>query len=418
MKRGIKISKTKKAGLLEKIVTAGAALLFGIAWLGTSSPGCALSTYHVEINSRFSCAKKQESQKYCCTDAHDALESEDGLGLTEKDKQDFDSIVRGAVDAVLKAHKNMKLKTPLIRYSRTSASEVMQTIDDVMKYEGFRKVEHDVRLLNQALKSKELDCDTALLMYSAIAQILDIPFAAVREPKHIFFRWRLPDGDFLDWEPMDGKRVYHRVSVTKTGFPFPLIVIRKDEKKEEAGSTIYGRGISSKDALALHYASIGMVWRKKRKLKKALHFYEKAYSANPNDPVTRNCKGFADMMNRRNESAIERFSEAIMLDPEYKIAFLNRGVAYLTTNEYDHAILDFKKFLEFDPDNCKAHYLVGVAFFRKGEYRKAADNFRRSYSINPKNRNILESLNTALEKERTEGKPEKKEKLLTKAEYR
>jgi tetratricopeptide (TPR) repeat protein len=398
-------------------VTAGAALLFGIAAPGLGSSGCALHTQSIVPNHSFTCAKSSgKTQKYFSTDALTALKSEEGLGLIDKDRHDFGDIVNKAVSAVQKTRRKLCGETPFSKYRLDSAVQVMETLDDVMKKIGFRRVDYDVRLLNRAIKSKRVDCDTALWFYSAVGQILNIPFEVVREHNHLFFRWRLADRTFLDWEPLVGKRVYGQISVTKASMPSSVVMVDDDSKKV-TDNGVYGRGINSKEALALHYANVGVLWRKKGDFKKASQLYEEAYRANPKDPAIINCMGVAHLVKREYKAAIEKFSKTLVSDPALIVAYINRGITYLRLREYDKALEDFNKFKEFEQDNCKIHYLIGVAFYRKGEYGKAVESFDTSHSLNPKNKHILKAKDLALQ-EMAKRKKDETVKILPKVSAR
>jgi len=98
-----------------------------------------------------------------------------------------------------------------------------------------------------------------------------------------------------------------------------------------------------------------------------------------------------------NERAIELFQQALELDPEYPLARAYRGFADVVANNYDQAP---KEVLEqalkmtsaavaMDEQNGRCHWLLGLVHFYLGNFAEEERHNRRAIALNPNDANAL-----------------------------
>jgi tetratricopeptide (TPR) repeat protein len=111
--------------------------------------------------------------------------------------------------------------------------------------------------------------------------------------------------------------------------------------------------INPKDALAHH--SLGDIWHKKGDLNKALSYYEKASSFEPNNKDFRKTlANFYYSSLGRTGDAIEHYCQIIESDPSDSDAHLILGHISAAIKKFDEAKIFFMRVLEIDPFNTDA----------------------------------------------------------------
>jgi tetratricopeptide (TPR) repeat protein len=452
-------SEASGPSLLERIVRPVRALAFAIGVFGLSSSGCMpYSNYSVKPSPSSVCAKKQGNftQKYC-TNAHERLDMEKELMEEElrATGEYFEFLDRSVIDGVLRevgGAARFDGYSHFRNYRKDSARKFMNKIDRFFRGEGYKRIKSDVPLLSQALKTKTFDCDTAVSIYLALAEVLDLPLVAVREPEHIYLRWYFNDGTYLEWEPLEGEKKF--LASTERRINDAYFKSRfKGEIRTAIKNGVYLADLTPQDILAMHYAFVSRAWRKKGNLEKAIELIDKAYSLSPKDPIICNNRGYAYLRIGDFDAAIENFNAALRSYPGFSKAYLNRGVAWFKKQDYNKSIEDFnmcigldstnfkaftnrgfaylrlghfdKALEDFDvskdlqPNNFNAYYLSGFAWFRKGDYNKAVENFSKAFELNPDYTPALEAKEAVLKKKQEiRVKSKQKDELLTRAEFR
>ncbi len=94
-----------------------------------------------------------------------------------------------------------------------------------------------------------VDCDIAAYLYIAIGQVLGYPLHLIDIPNHIFVRWELGEGRFINYETMDGLVTDDHYYRRKWQIPDALI---------QKGGIL--RSMSIVEAKAYHDASIAEAW--------------------------------------------------------------------------------------------------------------------------------------------------------------
>lgn len=83
----------------------------------------------------------------------------------------------------------------------------------------------------------------------------------------------------------------------------------------------------------------------------------------------------------RYDKAIEYYNKAITIDPNYVYAYSNRGIAYAWKGEYDKAIDDFNKGILLSPNDAHIYFNRGVAYHNSGQDDKATSDLNKACDI-------------------------------------
>ncbi|MBW2997760.1 tetratricopeptide repeat protein [Candidatus Woesearchaeota archaeon] len=456
-----KNGKASELSLLERIVRPVSALALAIGVFGLSNACMPNLNHSIKPSPSSVCAEKHGgyTQKYC-TNAHERLDME--KDFIEEDsraaEEYFAFLDLSVIDGVRKKVGNRARLagwSNLEKCGKHSAREIMKTIDNFFEDEGFTRTESDVPLLSQALKAKTFDCDTGVFVYLALAEVMDIPLVAVREPgneigeEHIYLRWRFSKKEYLEWEPLKGEKKL--LSNRKRRINDFYIRNRfKGSVKTAIKNGVYLADLKPQEIIAMHYTFVGKAWREKGNLEKAVEHLDKAYSLNPGDHVISTNRGITYIKKGNFDAAIENFNAAIRSHPGYSQAYLNRGIAwfrkgdinkaienlnisidlnpddfiaftnrgfiYMKMGHLDKALEDFDVSKDLEPNDFHAYFLSGIAWYKKGDYQKAIENLNKARELNPNYRPALKIMD-AIQKKKHEmqGKERQKSMKLTKA---
>lgn len=165
-----------------------------------------------------------------------------------------------------------------------------------------------------------------------------------------------------------------------------------------------------KDSLevAVHYNDLGMAYKLKGMLDKAISCYEKALEIdlntigenNSNTAIDYNNLGTAYISKGDHDKAISYLDKALWIylrtageiNPNTARAYNNLGEAYRSKNDYDKAIDYYKKALEIvlktigenNPHTATLYNNLGSVFGSKGDYDKAIDYYKKALEIDLK----------------------------------
>jgi len=116
---------------------------------------------------------------------------------------------------------------------------------------------------------------------------------------------------------------------------------------------------------------------------KAIEYYTKSISLNPNDGKAYNNRGVAYSNLKRYNEAISNYNKSIAMMPQNAEAYNNRGVAYSNLKRYNEAISDFNKAIALDPMDADIYYNRGDAYSELNRYNEALADFNKAIKINP-----------------------------------
>jgi tetratricopeptide (TPR) repeat protein len=131
------------------------------------------------------------------------------------------------------------------------------------------------------------------------------------------------------------------------------------------------------------YHHLGIAYRRKGQLDKAIVQYKKMLQIQPNLPEVHYNLGIAYMKKEEYGEAIREYDIAIELYPFYAKAYLNLGYVYLQQGLANRAIAECEKALELYPLLAEAYLTKGSALILKEQYTEAEAYSRTALGINP-----------------------------------
>jgi len=100
----------------------------------------------------------------------------------------------------------------------------------------------------------------------------------------------------------------------------------------------------------------GLVHLEKMHLDKAIDYYDREVEKNPNDFVSWNNLGVANMGLKHRKNAIQCYRIAVEIKPDYYIGLYNIGALYYECQQYEKAIEFFDKAIKANPKCGEAHW--------------------------------------------------------------
>jgi len=221
-------------------------------------------------------------------------------------------------------------------YTKEDAIEILRTIDNILKENGFsHNFEDDIyeyQLFHLGLNSKKIDCDNSTIIYLSIADALNLPLFAVPAFHHVFIRFEY-EGGMLNWETMDGRE--HSDNY--------YIRWRKISKKSIKNG-VYLRELTLQESLGIVYKNRAFEWCKKRNHDRAIADYNEAIRLNPNDNEGFSNRGFEWRRIRNLDNAIADYNEALRLDPGHVHNYLDRARAFRDNGNLIKARFDYTRY--------------------------------------------------------------------------
>jgi len=98
------------------------------------------------------------------------------------------------------------------------------------------------------------------------------------------------------------------------------------------------------------------------------------------------------------DKAILYYQKAISINPEYAYAYSGIGFVYFSEGNYDKTIEMYRKAINLNSGNAKAYVYMGLCYDHKGNYDQAITLYEKAIRINPENAGIYYSLGSAYEK--------------------
>lgn len=138
------------------------------------------------------------------------------------------------------------------------------------------------------------------------------------------------------------------------------------------------------DDAPIGWSNLGLAYKDKGELDKAVASYEKAIGIDPNYADAYGNRGVAYLKLGRVNDALEDLSTAISLNPESAELHGNRGVAFISTAEYEKAIGDLSESIRLSPSTAaKGYFNRGIAYKALGMNAEAVSDFTRTIEAEP-----------------------------------
>lgn len=169
-----------------------------------------------------------------------------------------------------------------------------------------------------------------------------------------------------------------------------LAVIYSDiRKKPEKAIAMYMQSLSLMPDCAETYYSLGDLYFEEEDYNKAVDYYSKSLSINPNDAYV--CNKFATALFKKGfiEDAIIAYKNAIDADCTYAPAFNNLGAVYLENkNMLSEAKDCFEEAISIDKNYIAAHFNAARTYESLGDKISAAKLYSKALFLN-KDKNEL-----------------------------
>lgn len=147
-------------------------------------------------------AKKQFKRKYETIISWRFDREYDLFPVSQKNYEQIDKIIDIVIDKLEKKKKIIKWEDE-IEWARAYAT--MGIISSVLEETVYRQYDGKLYFLADGINRKRLDCQTLATIYMGIAEIMKLPLSSViipGEPGHMFVRWQMKDGQYLNWDPV------------------------------------------------------------------------------------------------------------------------------------------------------------------------------------------------------------------------
>ncbi|MHC4123289.1 MAG: tetratricopeptide repeat protein [Planctomycetota bacterium] len=110
------------------------------------------------------------------------------------------------------------------------------------------------------------------------------------------------------------------------------------------------------------------------------------------------CNNFANALRKKGDldKAIEYFNKALSINPDDTKALKNLGAILLKQGRFDPAIKCFNKLIEANIELYDVYNNLGICYSNKGKYDLAIQNFQKALQISPNNPIVIKNLQAAL----------------------
>jgi len=115
----------------------------------------------------------------------------------------------------------------------------------------------------------------------------------------------------------------------------------------------------------------------------AVEAYKQAIRIKPDLAEAHNNLGAAYGKLGRYTEAVEAYKQAIRIKPDYADAHCNLGAAYGNLERYTEAVEAYKQAIRIKPDYAGAHYNLGVTYDNLGRYTEAVEAYKQAIRIKP-----------------------------------
>ncbi len=319
-------------------------------------------------------------------------------------------------DIIDEARISIKVKS---RYSETEAVNVLRTVDHILINRNFL-YNGKIRLLSEALKPRKPDqkmiqyikrfdpdnpgddlknsetlnriilpshkhkihalrhirenfyyaeCKTFSFIYLGIADALNLPVYMVLAPSHVFIRWHLGPGRYINWETTSGITVNDE-----------YIKRLHDIPENSIRSGAYLKSLTRTESMAVAFFMLGnYVENPDTKIK----YYTKAVQLNPMHSRVLYNRGTILYRKGRFDRALSDFDRVIVLEPNHYSAYNNRGNAWLEKGNFNRALADYNKTIELNPGHSRAYNNRGTIWYKKRKLDKALADYNKAIQSDP-----------------------------------
>ncbi|MCX5718277.1 MAG: FlgO family outer membrane protein [Nitrospirae bacterium] len=142
---------------------------------------------------------------------------------------------------------------------------------------------------------------------------------------------------------------------------------------------------------------LGYVYNEKGEYQKAIGYYSKVVALNPRAKDAFNNIGLAYSRLNDQQNAEKWYKKSLDIDPNYAIALNGLGLVMWKTKKFKEAEVLYKKAIQSDPKYHMAYYNMGILYEDMKQYAESKDYYRKTIEINPGYVNAMINLGIILE---------------------
>ena len=131
-------------------------------------------------------------------------------------------------------------------------------------------------------------------------------------------------------------------------------------------------------------AKVGLCYASLGKTEKAIEWYKKALSIDPDISWPNYNLGTLYYELGRNEEAVKHLQRQLDLTPQYPDALSNLGLAYIELTEFGKALAAFRAAIKLNSQAAHYHYNEGIALEHLTCEKTALASYRKALSLAPK----------------------------------
>ncbi len=221
-------------------------------------------------------------------------------------------------------------------------------------------------LFSSALREGRCDCDVLVTIYLTVADVLDLPLAAVFLPSHALVVWGRSQSTY--WE------------TTAPGVR-PAWLVR--EMVPEGADRTYLRPQSRRDMIGYFYQVRANARLDGGDEAGAFEDYDLAARLNPSFMLTYNNRGRAHFLAGHYAEALADYEHALALDPTYPDASYGLGLALLALARPAEAVRAFDRVIERQGPVADVLHAKGLAYAELGRYGHALDAYSDALALEP-----------------------------------
>ncbi|HBG92261.1 MAG: hypothetical protein A2X54_00825 [Nitrospirae bacterium GWF2_44_13] len=142
---------------------------------------------------------------------------------------------------------------------------------------------------------------------------------------------------------------------------------------------------------------LGYVYNEKGEYRKAIEYYNRVVALNPLAKDAFNNIGLAYSRLNDHQNAEKWYKKSLDIDPNYTLALNGMGLVMWKAKKYKEAEGWYKKAIQSDPKYHMAYYNMGILYDDMKQYAESKDYYRKTIEINPGYVNAMINLGIILE---------------------
>lgn len=142
---------------------------------------------------------------------------------------------------------------------------------------------------------------------------------------------------------------------------------------------------------------LGYVYNEKGEYRKAIDYYSKVVALNPGAKDAFNNIGLAYSRLNDHQNAEKWYKKSLDIDPNYTLALNGIGLVAWKAKKYKEAEGWYKKAIQSDPKYHMAYYNMGILYEDMKQYEESKNYYKKTIEINPGYVNAMINLGIILE---------------------